>query len=189
MQLKSIILPGLGLRTLRQIVDKLDIDVDRRSRQAMQSALSRSRRVSADDLLQSMRKDEIRAVCEGMGLSGKGRRAELLEQLKSIGISVTEGLEDGTRIKSYKGGWAVVDGRGLFLVDPRSATWVVSPNKEMPAAVFPTPAAAYLAWMQAQEVAKGQTPRTPGVLRQTVSGTAGNGLRESSNPVRLHHRP
>ena len=171
MQLKSTILPVLGRRTLKRIVDSLEIDVDRRSVEAMRAALSRSRRVAAEDLLHHMLKDEIRALCGGLGLSGDGRREELLQRLKSLRDSVTQGLDDGSRIRSGRGGWVVVDRNGLFLADPNSATWVASPrDKEMPPAVFPTPAAAYVAWMQSQEVAKGRIPRQTDVLRQPVSG-------------------
>ncbi len=159
MQLKSIILSALGSRTLKQIVDKLEIDVDRRSAEAMRAVLSRSRKVTAEDLLRDMRKDEIKAVCVVVGLSGSGRREELAERLKRLQGSLAQGLDDGTRIKPYKRGWVVVDRHGLFLADPKSATWVMSArDKNMSPAVFPTPAAAYTAWMQSQEVAKGQTP-------------------------------
>ena len=171
MKLKSAILSVLGLRPLKQIVDTLEIDVDRRSVEAMRAVLSRSRKVTAEDLLRNLRKDEIKAVCERLGLSGSGRQGELLERLKSVQDSVTQGMNDGTRIKSCKRGWVVVDRHGFHLADPQDATWVVpSHDKEMPPAVFPTPAAAYTAWMQSQEVAKGRKPRQTDVLRQPVSG-------------------
>jgi hypothetical protein len=171
MQLKSTILSVLGRRTLKRIVDKLEIDVDRRSVEAMRAALSRSRKVAAEDLLHHMLKDEIRALCAEFGLSGDGRREELLERLKSLWDSVTQGLDDGSRIKSGKGGWVVVDRYGLFLADPISATWVMSPrDKEMPPAVFRTPAAAYLGWMQSKEVAKDRDPRPTAEQSQSEHG-------------------
>lgn len=160
MQLKSTILRVLSHRSLKRVVDALEIDVDRRSAEAMLTVLSRSRRVAEEDLLGQMVKDEIGILCEEYGLPKDGRRAELLQRLKSLRDCVTQGLDDGSRIKSHKGGWVVVDRNGLFLADPHSATWVMSPGgKEMPLAVFPTAAAAYLAWVQAQEVAKGRTSR------------------------------
>jgi hypothetical protein len=162
MHRKSTILPVLGRRTLKRIVDKLAIDVDRRSAEAMRAALSRSRKVAVEDLFDHMLKDEIKALCGKCELSGDGRREELLERLKSLQNSVTQGLDDGSRIKPRKGGWVVVDRNGLFLADPSSATWVMSSRgKEMPPALFRTPAAAYLAWMQSQEMAKGRAPRPP----------------------------
>jgi hypothetical protein len=172
MQLKSTILPVLGRRTLKRIVDALEIDVDRRSAEAMRAALSRSRRVAEEDLLHHMLKEEIKVLCGEFGLSGDGRREELLERLKSLRDSVTQGLDDGSRIKSHKSGWVVVDRNGLFLADPHSATWVMSPRgKQMPPAVFPTAAAAYLAWIQSQEVAKGRTAWPPTERSQSAHGT------------------
>lgn len=172
MQLKSKILAVLGRRTLRRIVDAMEIDVDRRSAEAMRSALSRSRRVAADDLLPHMLKAEIRALCRGLGLSGDGRREELLQRLNSLQDSVTEGLDDGSRIRSHRRGWVVVDRSGLFLADPNSATWVMSArSKKMPPALFPTAAAAYLAWMQSQEAAKDRTARPSAQPGQTGRGT------------------
>jgi hypothetical protein len=172
MQLKSTILRILSRRTLKRIVDAMEIDVDRRSVEAMRAALSRSRKVAAEDLLHHMLKKELKASCEGVGLSGDGRREELLKRLESLRDSVTGGLDDGSRIKSHKGGWVVVGCTGLFLADPDSATWVMSSrNKEMPPAVFSTATAAYLAWMQSQEVAKGRTPRPPTERSQSAQGT------------------
>jgi len=155
MQLKPTILSAVGLRTLKHVVDKLEIHVDRRSAEAMRAVLTRSRRATLADLLRYMRKDELSAACELLGLPNSGRREKLREQLERVEGSVTQGLGDGSRIKSYGRGWVVVDRHGLFLSDPKSATWVVSPkDRQMPAAVFPTPVAAYLAWMQSQQIAK-----------------------------------
>ena len=171
MQLKSTILRLLSRSTLKRIVGALEIDVDRRSAEAMRAALSRSRRAAEENLLHYMLKNEIRALCKSIGLSGEGRREELLERVKRLQDSVTQGLDDGSRIKSHKGGWVVVDRNGLFLADPNSATWVMfTRDKEMPSAVFPTAAAAYLAWMQSQEVANGRTQRRPAERSQSVHG-------------------
>jgi hypothetical protein len=160
MQLKSTILPVLGPRTLKRAVDTLEIDVDRRSAEAMRATLSRSGKISAEDLLHHMLKDEIKALCEEIGLSGAGRREELMGRLKGLLQSVTQGLDDGSRIKSRMGGWVVEDRNGLLLADPSSATWVMSARaKEIPPAVYRTPAAAYLAWMQSNELANDGTPR------------------------------
>ena len=48
MQLKSKILSVLERGTLKRIVNALNIEVDRRSAEAMRAALSRSRRVAAE---------------------------------------------------------------------------------------------------------------------------------------------
>ena len=151
---KSTILRVLSRRTLKRIVDALEIDVDRRSAEAMRAALSRSRRVTQENLVPYMLKEEVKALCGGLGLSVEGRREELLERVKSLRDSVTEGLDDGSRIRTHKGGW-IVNREGLFLADPNNATWVMSlRGKEIPPAVFPSAAEAYLAWTQSQEAAK-----------------------------------
>ena len=160
MQLKSKILSVLERGTLKRIVNALNIEVDRRSAEAMRAALSRSRRVAAEDLLEQMLKAEIRALCGNLGLSRDGRREELLERVKSLRDSVTQGLDDGSRIRSHRGGWVIVDRNGLFLADPQSATWVMSArSKTMPPAVFATAAEAYFAWMRSQQTAKDRTSR------------------------------
>jgi hypothetical protein len=172
MQLKSEILSVLAPRTLKRIVDALDIDVDRRSAEAMRTALSRSRKVAGEDLLHHALKHEIRALCGRLGLSVDGRRAELLERVKTLQNSVTQGLDDGSRIRSHKRGWVVVDRNGLFLADPHSATWVMSArSSQIPPAVFPTAAEAYLAWMESREMAKGRTPRSPTEPSPSANGT------------------
>ncbi len=154
MQAKSRILRLLSRRTLKRIVDAFEINVDRRSAKAMRAALSRSRRVAEESLLSYMLKEEVKALCGRLGLSVEGRREELLERVQSLRDSVAEGLDDGSRIRAHKGGWIVNRG-GLFLADPNNATWVMSLRvREIPPAVFPSAAEAYLAWMQSQDAAE-----------------------------------
>lgn len=82
MSLKRVILSVLGRDDLKQIVDDLEIDgVDRRSADGMRSALSRSRRTTAEDLLAYLRKPELQSACEELGLATKGKRDELVERI------------------------------------------------------------------------------------------------------------
>ena len=82
MKLRPAILSVLGRDDLKQIVDDLEIDgVDRRSVDGMRAALSRARRAKPEDLLACMRKDQIKDVCEAVGVSAKGKRGELVERL------------------------------------------------------------------------------------------------------------
>src|SRR4030042_188055 len=82
MQLKSTILDVLTRDDLKQIVDDLGIDgVDRRSADAMRSALRKARQAKPEDLLGYMRKDQIKEVCEVARVSAKGKRDELVERL------------------------------------------------------------------------------------------------------------
>ena len=82
MQLKTAILHSLARADLKQILDDLAMDgVDRRSMDAMRTALGRTRRLSLEGLLGYLRKDALRAICEELGIPGRGRRAELVQQL------------------------------------------------------------------------------------------------------------
>ena len=84
MKLKSVILSVLGRDILKRIADDMQFThVDRRSVESMRRALSRSKDVRADDLLRCMRKDEIKAACELVGVSSNGRRDQLVERLGS----------------------------------------------------------------------------------------------------------
>ena len=179
MNLKSTILSVLGRATLRQIVESMEIeDVDRRNVEAMRAALSRSRRVTAEDVLGYLRKDEIKAACAAVGVSSEGRRDQLVQRLGSQLVSSvqqarTTGLEDGTRIKPRSKGWVVIDRHGFYLADPHAATWVGSPNdRKMPAAFFPTAEAALRAWKQSSEAARARAKQVGqiGGVREFTAG-------------------
>ena len=65
MTLKSTIVSILDRDDLKQIVDAYGIDdVDRRSAKAMRAALSRSRRVTLEELLGKLYKATLQQVCE-----------------------------------------------------------------------------------------------------------------------------
>ncbi len=65
MSLKRTILSTLGRDDLKGIVDDLEIDgVDRRSADGMRTALSRSRKAKAEDLLSYVRKPGLKTVCD-----------------------------------------------------------------------------------------------------------------------------
>lgn len=82
MNLKLRILLVLGRDDLKRIVESLEIpSVDRRSAGAMRAALARSRRATAEELIGYLGKNGVKAICESMGISAKGRREELVERL------------------------------------------------------------------------------------------------------------
>ena len=160
MRLKTAILSVLSRDSLKRIVDRNEIShVDRRSVEIMRTALSRSRRVKTEDLLSRLRKDELKAVCEKVGVSIEGRREELIKRLGSVRDDPlhqarTSGLEDGTRIRRRGKGWVVIDRHGFFLADPHTAAWVGrADDRTMPPTKFPTPEAAYEAWKRARQAA------------------------------------
>jgi hypothetical protein len=85
MQLKTAILHSLARDDLKRILDDLDLDgVDRRSVDAIRTALGRTRRLSLEDLLGYLRKDALRAICEELGMPGRGTRQELVQRLLAM---------------------------------------------------------------------------------------------------------
>ena len=82
MKLKRTILGILGRDDLKHIIDDIGIDgVDRRSVDAMREKLARSRKMSLEDLLWYLRKDELKAVCKEIGLPTTGKRDALMDRL------------------------------------------------------------------------------------------------------------
>jgi hypothetical protein len=82
MNLKPAILAVLTRDDLKQIVDDLGFNgIDRRSVDSMRSALSRSRRITPDNLLGLLRKNSLQTVCQAVGLPVGGNRDALLQRL------------------------------------------------------------------------------------------------------------
>lgn len=82
MKLKQAILTIMDRDTLKALVETLEIsDVDRRSVENMRAGMSRSRRTEPETLLAHLNEKQVKAVCEQLGVSPKGRRKALVERL------------------------------------------------------------------------------------------------------------
>jgi hypothetical protein len=85
MKLKQAILTIMDPDMLKAMVGALELeDVDRRSVEDMRAKMARSRRAAPEILLAHLSEKQVKAVCELMGVSSKGRRRELMERLLNI---------------------------------------------------------------------------------------------------------
>lgn len=84
MKVKAAILCALDRDALKCVVDDLELHgVDRRSVESMRNALTRSRRVTPQVLIEYLDKDELQQVCADLGLPASGRKKELVERVLS----------------------------------------------------------------------------------------------------------
>ncbi len=82
MKLKPAVLGVLGRDDLKAFVEMWEIDgVDKRSVEAMRAALSRSRRADVAVLLDAIREDAVKEVCDLVGVDRTGRKSVLVERL------------------------------------------------------------------------------------------------------------
>lgn len=82
LKLKQAILQAMTRDEAKTVVLALDIDdVDRRSLEEMRTRLSRMRRATAELLLNHLAETRVKAVCEVVGVSSKGRKRALVLRL------------------------------------------------------------------------------------------------------------
>ena len=82
MKLKKAILDVMSRDQLKVFVDELELDgVDRRSADDMSARLSRYRPATPELLLEGLLEDQVKEVCEVVGISSTGRRGALVERL------------------------------------------------------------------------------------------------------------
>jgi DNA modification methylase len=82
MNLKQAILSVMGRDALKAAVEQFEIArVDRRNVVEMRARLSRARRATPEALVEHLSESDVKAVCEIVGLSIKGRRTALIEAL------------------------------------------------------------------------------------------------------------
>jgi len=81
-KLKKAILEVMDRDTLKAAVDDLELEgVDRRSREDMAVTLSRARQATPALLLEYLYEEQVKEVCELVGVSATGRRKKLIQRL------------------------------------------------------------------------------------------------------------
>jgi len=82
MKLKRAILNVMGRDALKAAVDELEIEgVDRRRVEDMRARLSRAHRATPEALFEHLGENEVKEVCELLGVEPKGRRRALVASL------------------------------------------------------------------------------------------------------------
>ena len=115
MNLKRAIIEAMDHDDLKAVCRDLGIEgVDHRRRRDMATAISRSRRAKTYILIERLREPQVKAVCELVGVSPRGRRASLVQRLVA-------GEEQSA------------DARVPPTTPPRSRSDEPDPNREAPA--------------------------------------------------------
>lgn len=99
MKLKAAILEAMATDQLRQCAEDFEVEVtDRRKRDVLVAALRRKRSLRETDLLEYLSEVDVKAVCEELEVSAKGRRGVLIERLLSEFVSAREEALDSTDV-------------------------------------------------------------------------------------------
>ncbi len=97
MRLKQAIIKEMKSKQLRKAAKQLDVPVENyKEKQALQTGLGKSRRASAEALLEFLSEKDVKRLCGRLGIISKGRRGELVMRLldptgttSTVGCSVT----------------------------------------------------------------------------------------------------
>ena len=94
MKLKQAALQAMSRDEVKAVILALDItDVDRRKVEDMRARLSRTPRATAELLLNHLAETRVKAVCEDLGVSSKGRKKALVSSLLDANRSPTPPLK------------------------------------------------------------------------------------------------
>jgi hypothetical protein len=108
MKLKQAVLQVMNRDQLKRATEELDIDgVDRRDRADMAARVSRKHHATPEFLLGFLSEEQVKEVCETIGLSSVGRRKGLIEMLmaaEEADTEVSSASADGTATKATKAG-------------------------------------------------------------------------------------
>ncbi len=84
MKIKHQILDILNRDTLKEVIDNLELeDVDLRSYEEMIDKISRAHSATPDLLLDYLTENQVKTICEEMGIDSTGRRYKLIKRLHS----------------------------------------------------------------------------------------------------------
>lgn len=82
MRLKPSIIAVASTSTLRQIVKDYKLSVeDKRKRQALATAISSARHCKPEELLGYLSENDVKQICEAVGVESRGRKKALIERL------------------------------------------------------------------------------------------------------------
>ena len=82
MGLKQAIIVGMKVKQLRKAVEQLDVTVESyREKRSLASGLSKSRRATAEALVEFLSEKDVKRLCDLRGVESKGRRRVLIERL------------------------------------------------------------------------------------------------------------
>lgn len=90
MRLKRAIIEGMKAKQLRKAVRELDVPVDSyREKESLTTGLVKSRRATAESLLEFLSEKDVKRLCDRRGVDSKGRRKDLIARLlRSVGSGV-----------------------------------------------------------------------------------------------------
>src|SRR5689334_13788021 len=106
MNLKQALLACFEIDQLKQVCSDLEVDGDRRSRDAMVQALSKSKRAKPELLIEYMTANGLREALELLGEPTGGKKDELVARLLAVGgRSAGEFMADDGRVADYLAPW------------------------------------------------------------------------------------
>ena len=105
MGLKQAVIDLMAVRQLRAAVRKLDVSVeDYRQKRSLAAGLRRSRRATAEALLEFLSEKEVKRLCRGRGVDSKGRRRVLVARLLGSTGATSQAQDTGEPSRARRGG-------------------------------------------------------------------------------------
>lgn len=100
MGLKQAIIDGMKVKQLRKAVEQLDVTVEsHREKRSLAGGLSKSRRATAEALMEFLSEKDVKRLCDLRGVESKGRRRVLIARLLESTDASTVGDSSVTESK------------------------------------------------------------------------------------------